>query len=96
MEVAPTFFQGVVKMSSRGRPQDNLWATPSRRIPEYVLKTSLRRLKTSRLFLVGPKDPLETKYGLSIYIRFILRVYYHSITRHTNWIYLNKLNTLKH
>ena len=68
----------------------------SRRLPGDLLKTSLRRLKTSsRLFLVNAKDHLETIHGLSIYVSFKLFTYYHSITRQTNWINLNKLNTLK-
>ena len=70
--------------------------TSSRRLPGDLLKTFLRCLKTSRLFLVRAKDHLETKYGLSIYGRFKLLTYYHFITRQTNWINLNKINTLKH
>ena len=63
--------------------------------PGDVLKTSLKRLETSsRLFLVKAEDHLETIYGLSIYVRF--KLHHHSITRQTNCINLNKLNTLKH
>ena len=75
-------------MSSRRRPQNVFHGD--------VLKTSLRRLKTSsKLFLVNAKDHQESIYELSIYVRFKLFTYYHSITRQTNWINLNKLNTLK-
>ena len=74
--------------------------TSSRRLPVYVLKTSLRRLKTlSRLILLRlilTKDNMETIGGLSIYISFKLQTCYHSNTRQTNCINLNKLNTLKH
>ena len=35
-------------------------------------------------------------YGLSIYTRVKLHTYYHTITRQTNCISLNELNTLKH
>ena len=64
---------------------------------ETFSKTSLRRLKTSsRLFVVKTKDHLDTIYGLSIYVRFKLQTYYHFITRQTNCINLNKINTLKH
>ena len=68
-----------------------------RRLSVGVRKTYLRCLKTSsRLFLVKAKDHLETIYELSIYVYFKLLTYYHSITRQTNWINLNKLNKLKH
>ena len=63
--------------------------TSSRR-PQDLLKTSLR------LFLAKSKDHLETMYGLSIYTRVKLHTYYHTITRQTNCISLNELNTLKH
>ena len=41
-------------------------------------------------------DHRETIFGLSIYVSFKLHTYYHSITRKTNCINLNILNTLKH
>ena len=41
------------------------------------------------------KDYLETIRKLSICVCFKLLTYYHSITRQTNWINLNKPNTLK-
>ena len=63
--------------------------TSSRR-PQDLLKTSLR------LFLAKSKHHLETIYGLSIYARVKLHTYYHTITRQTNCISLNELNTLKH
>ena len=88
------FLGDVLRTSLRGLK--TFW----RLFPGDVLKTSLRRLKTfSRLFLVNAKDHLETIYGLSIYVsKYVLKLftYYHSITRQTNWINLNKLNTLKH
>ena len=62
-----------------------------------VVKTSLRRLKTSlRPFLVKAKEHLETIYGLSIYVRFKLPTCYHSTATQTSSINLNKLQTLKH
>ena len=48
------------------------------------------------LVLVRTKHHLETIYGLSIYVSFKLLTYYHSFTRQSRWINLNKLNTLKH
>ena len=83
------------KTSSRRRPQNFFQETSPKSLPGDVLKTSLKHLTTSRLLLVRAKDHLETIYGLSIYVRFKLLTYYHSITRQTNWINLNKLNTLK-
>ena len=103
MEVATTFFktssrrlpEDVLKTSFRRCPQDVFQEMSSIPLPGYVLKTSLRRLKTSsRLFLVRAKDHLETLCGLCIYVSFKLVTYYHSIIRQTNWINLNKLNTL--
>ena len=80
MEVGTTFFK-----------------TLSRRLPWDALKTSLTCLKTSsRFFLVKAIDHLETINGLPIYVRFKLHTCYHSITRQTNCINLNKLKTLKH
>ena len=105
MEVATTFFktssrrlpEDVLKTSFRRCPQDVFQEMSSIPLPGYVLKTSLRRLKTSsRLFLVRAKDHLETLCGLCIYVSFKLVTYYHSIIRQTNWINLNKLNTLKY
>ena len=84
MEVATTFLYDVVKTSSRRRPQDVFQKMSSRHLPGNVLKTSLRRLKTSRLFLVRAKAHMETIYGLSISVRFKLLTNYHSITRQTN------------
>ena len=70
--------------------------TSSRRFPEDVLNISLRRLKTSsRLFLAKAKGHQETIYGPSMYAlnyKHITTL----ITRHTNWINLNKQNPLKH
>ena len=63
---------------------------------EDVVKTSLRRLETSRLFPVRANDHLDTIYGLYIYVRFKLLSYYHPITRQNNRINLNKINALKH
>ena len=74
----------ALKMSSRRRPQDIFRETSSKPPPGDVLKTSLRRLKTSRLFLVRAKDHLEAIYSLSIYVRFKLLTYYHSVTRQSN------------
>ena len=71
-----------------------IFATSSRSFQGDVFKTSWSRLKTSpKLFLVKAKYHLETIYGLSIYVRFKLHIYYHSIT---DCIGLNKLHTLKH
>ena len=68
-----------------------------RHLPGAVLKTSLKLLNTSsRFFLVKAKDNLQTIYKLSIYVRFKRHTYYHSITRQTNCIHLNKLYTLQH
>ena len=50
----------ILKTSSRRRPQDVYHETSSRCLPRDALKTSLRHLKTSRLFLVYKKDHLET------------------------------------
>ena len=86
----------LLKTSSRRPPQYIFQKISSRPLPEDALKISLRRLKTSRLFLVKAKDHLETTYGLSIYVCFKLLTYYHSTTSQTNWINLNKLNTLEH
>ena len=44
-----------------------------------ALKGLISFKTSSRLFLVEAKDHLETVYGLSIYIRFQLHTYYHSI-----------------
>ena len=62
----------VLKTSSRRRPQDLFQETSSRPLPGDVLKMSKT---SSRLFLVKGKDPLETNYGFSIYIRFKLFAY---------------------
>ena len=70
MEVTMTFFLR--------RRQDVFQETSSRLLLGDVLKTSLRRLKTSRLFLVRAKDHLETIPGLSICVRFKLLTCYHS------------------
>ena len=75
--------------------QDVLQKTSSGHLQGDVLKTSLSRLKTSRLFPVKANDHLETIHGLSIYVRFKLLSSYHSITRQTNWINLKKPNALK-
>ena len=62
----------------------DVFATSSKSFPD-VLKTFLRRLKTSpRLFLVKSKDHLDTIYGRSIYVRFKLHTYYHYILSMTN------------
>ena len=42
------------------------------------------------------KKPTGDHIWPIIYVRFQLHTYYHSITRQTNWINSNKLNTLKH
>ena len=48
-----------------------------RRLKGDVLKTYVRRLKTSpRHFLVKARGHLESIYGLSIYVRFKLHTYY--------------------
>ena len=105
MEVVTIFFKmlsrrlpgDVLKKFSKRRLQDIFYDASSRRLPRDILKTSLTRLKTSsRFFLVNAKDLPETIYELSILARFKLLTYYHSITKQTNWIKLNKLNTLKH
>ena len=70
--------------------------TLSRRLPEDILKISLRRLKTSSRLFLAKANQLEIIYRLSISSRIKLLTYYHSITRQTNYINLNKLNTLKH
>ena len=88
--------EDVLKTSLGRRSQSVFQEASSRPLPGEILKTSLRRLKASRLFLVRAKDHLETIYGLSFYVRFRLLTYYHSVTRQTNWINLDKLNTLKH
>ena len=86
----------VLKTSSGRRPQDVFQETSSRPLPGYLRKTSLRRLKTSKFFLLRTKDHMETIYGLFMYVRFKLLTYYQCSTRKTNWINLNKLNPLKH
>ena len=117
MEVATTFLQDVTKTSSGGL-ENVFWKTSWRRLEKrswrLPFQTNLRRLwnqnwrrikTSSRLFLVKAKDHLETIHGVSIYVRFKLQTYYHSITRQSkhlsitkliNYINLNKLNTLKH
>ena len=74
------------------------WFKMPRFLPGDVFKNCFRRLKpSSRLFLVNEKYHQETIYGISIYVRFkFLFLCYHSITRQTNCITLNKLNTLTH
>ena len=62
------------------RGQDVFQETSSRPLPGDVLKTSLRRLKTSRIFLVRAKGHLETIYGLSIYVRTFYLSYLHITT----------------
>ena len=80
MEVATTFFKDVVKTSSRKHPKGVFQQTSSRPLPGDVLKTST----TSSRLLVKAKDPLETIYRFSIYIRLKLLTYYHSIISYTN------------
>ena len=82
------------QISLKWKPRRHFFKTSTRRPPEDVLKISLKT--SSRLFLPKAKAHLETIYGLSFYVRFKLQTYYHSITRRTNYISLNKLNTLKH
>ena len=73
----------VLKTSSRKHPQDILQETSSRCLPRDAPKTYLRRLKTSKLFLVNKKGYLETMNFLS---RYVLNYFtcYHSITIQTN------------
>ena len=47
-----------------------------------------------KTFLAKAKDHVENTCGLSIYVHFKLHIYYHSITRQTNCINLNKSNML--
>ena len=62
--------------SFRKCPQDPFQETASRPLQGDVLKASK---SSSRLSLVKVKDHLETIYGFSIYVRFKLLTYYHSI-----------------
>ena len=61
---------------SEMKAMTTIFRTSPIRLKGDVLKTYVRRLKTSpRLFLVKARGHLETIYGLSVYVRFKLHTY---------------------